>query len=51
MPTVPDQGRAISLYITGLGLTRDPFIMAGIENIWVNETDASPRLSVQDRQA
>lgn len=34
--TVPDQGKAISFYITGLGLTRDPFIMAGIENIWVN---------------
>ncbi len=34
--TVPDQGKTISFYITGLGLTRDPFIMAGIENIWVN---------------
>ena len=34
--TVPDQSKAISFYITGLGLTRDPFIMAGIENIWVN---------------
>jgi len=34
--TVPDQSKAISFYVTGLGLTRDPFIMAGIENIWVN---------------
>jgi catechol 2,3-dioxygenase-like lactoylglutathione lyase family enzyme len=34
--TVPDQGKAISFYVTGLGLTRDPFIMPGIENIWVN---------------
>lgn len=34
--TVPDQGKAISFYITGLGLTRDPFVMTGVENIWVN---------------
>src|SRR6185437_10686145 len=34
--TVPDQGKAISFYVTGLGLTRDPFIMPGIENIWLN---------------
>ena len=34
--TVPDQGKAISFYISGLGLTRDPFMMAGVENIWVN---------------
>lgn len=34
--TVPDQGRAISFYVSGLGLTRDPYMMAGVENIWVN---------------
>lgn len=34
--TVPDQSKAISFYISGLGLTRDPFVMTGIENIWVN---------------
>ncbi|MGE0418166.1 MAG: VOC family protein, partial [Acetobacteraceae bacterium] len=34
--TVPDQLKATSFYLTGLGLTRDPYLMAGIENMWVN---------------
>ena len=34
--TVPDQGKAISYYLSGLGLTRDPYLMSGIENMWVN---------------
>ncbi len=34
--TVDDQGKAISFYLAGLGLTRDPFMMPGVENIWVN---------------
>lgn len=34
--TVPDQGKATSFYLSGLGLTRDPYLMAGIENMWVN---------------
>jgi len=34
--TVPDQIIATLFYITGLGLTRDPYIMTGLENIWVN---------------
>lgn len=33
---VPDQLKATSFYISGLGLTRDPYLMAGIENMWVN---------------
>ena len=33
---VPDQLKATSFYLTGLGLTRDPYLMAGIENMWVN---------------
>ncbi|MDR3535961.1 MAG: hypothetical protein P4L71_05635 [Acetobacteraceae bacterium] len=34
--TVPDQTKATAFYIMGLGLTRDPYLMAGIENMWVN---------------
>lgn len=33
---VPDQGLATLFYVTGLGLTRDPYMMTGIDNMWVN---------------
>nr|WP_294544435.1 VOC family protein [uncultured Rhodopila sp.] len=33
---VPDQSKAIAFYIMGLGLTRDPYLMTGLENMWVN---------------
>jgi catechol 2,3-dioxygenase-like lactoylglutathione lyase family enzyme len=33
---VPDQGLATRFYISGLGLTRDPYLMTGTENMWVN---------------
>ena len=33
---VPDQGLATSFYVTGLGLTRDPYLMVDIENMWIN---------------
>ena len=34
--TVPDQSKAIGFYVVGLGLPRDPYLMAGLENMWVN---------------
>ena len=34
--TIPDQRPATIFYLAGLGLTRDPYLMAGIENMWVN---------------
>lgn len=34
--TVPDQRLATLFYIAGLGLTRDPFLMTGTDNMWVN---------------
>lgn len=34
--TVPDQSKAIAFYLMGLGMTRDPYLMAGLENMWVN---------------
>ena len=34
--TVPDQRLATLFYVTALGLTRDPFLMTGGNNMWVN---------------
>src|SRR5579863_3086449 len=34
--TVPDQEKASLFYIAGLGLTRDPYMMTGPANMWVN---------------
>ena len=34
--TVPDQEKAALFYINGLGLTRDPYMMTGPGNMWVN---------------
>jgi len=33
---VPDQQLATLFYVTGLGLTRDPYLMTGVTNMWVN---------------
>jgi len=34
--TVPDQQTATLFYVVALGLTRDPFLMTSITNMWVN---------------
>src|SRR5713226_8768721 len=34
--TVPDQRLAALFYVTGLGLTRDPYLMVSDTNMWVN---------------
>ena len=33
---VPDQRLATLFYITGMGLTRDPYLVTGVTNMWVN---------------
>jgi hypothetical protein len=33
---VPDQRLATIFYVTGLGLTRDPYLMTGVTNMWIN---------------
>lgn len=33
---VPDQIVATQFYISALGLTRDPYLMTGTENMWIN---------------
>jgi hypothetical protein len=34
--TVPDQRLATLFYITGMGFTRDPYLVTGVTNMWVN---------------
>lgn len=33
---VPDQQCAIAFYVSGLGLTRDPYVRTGLDNAWIN---------------
>jgi catechol 2,3-dioxygenase-like lactoylglutathione lyase family enzyme len=33
---VPDQQLALIFYVTGLGLTRDPYLVVGVDNAWIN---------------
>ncbi len=33
---VPDQVIATAYYVMGLGFTRDPYLMVGVENMWIN---------------
>jgi catechol 2,3-dioxygenase-like lactoylglutathione lyase family enzyme len=33
---VPDQQLATVFYVTALGLTRDPYLMVGTDNMWIN---------------
>jgi hypothetical protein len=33
---IADQGIATVFYMSGLGLTRDPYMMTSIDNMWVN---------------
>jgi hypothetical protein len=34
--TLPDQRLATVFYVSGLGFTRDPYLMVGLENMWIN---------------
>jgi hypothetical protein len=33
---IPDQQLATVFYVVGLGLTRDPYLMVGLDNMWIN---------------
>ncbi len=48
--TVPDQATALQFYISGLGLTRDPYMMVGVENMWVNVGQQQFHLPTRDPQ-
>jgi len=34
--TIPDQRLATAFYVSALGLTRDPYMMTGVNNMWIN---------------
>ena len=48
--TVPDQRVATIFYISGLGLTRDPYLMTGVDNMWANVGRAQFHLPVRPAQ-
>ena len=48
--TVPDQRIATLFYVSGLGLTRDPYLMTGVENMWINVGDAQFHLPTREPQ-
>jgi hypothetical protein len=33
---IPSQSVATAFYVVGLGLTRDPYLMVGLDNMWIN---------------
>lgn len=33
---IPDQRIATIFYVSGMGLTRDPYLMTGVDNMWIN---------------
>lgn len=48
--TVPDQALASTFYVSGLGLTRDPYMMVGPGNMWVNVGRQQFHLPASDPQ-
>ncbi|MBI3302356.1 MAG: hypothetical protein HYZ72_09830, partial [Deltaproteobacteria bacterium] len=48
--TVPNQTTALLFYVSGLGFTRDPYMMVGPENMWVNIGEQQFHLPTRDPQ-
>jgi hypothetical protein len=48
--TVPDQHLATLFYLTGMGFTRDPFLMTGVINMWVNIGRSQIHMPVKEPQ-
>jgi hypothetical protein len=48
--TVPDQRLATIFYVMGLGLTRDPYLSTGIDNMWINAGRAQFHLPLRPAQ-
>jgi catechol 2,3-dioxygenase-like lactoylglutathione lyase family enzyme len=48
--TVPDQRLATIFYVSGLGLTRDPYLMTGVDNMWINAGDSQFHLPTSPPQ-
>ncbi|MYE02587.1 MAG: hypothetical protein F4Y03_15190 [Alphaproteobacteria bacterium] len=47
---VPDQVRATDFYVTALGLTRDPYLVTGTNNMWINVGQSQFHLPVGEPQ-
>ncbi|HEV8441812.1 MAG TPA: hypothetical protein VGT40_27295 [Methylomirabilota bacterium] len=47
---VPDQVLATAFYVQGLGFTRDPYVMVGVENMWINLGQSQFHLPTGDPQ-
>lgn len=47
---VPDQRLATLFYINGLGMTRDPYLVTGVVNMWINVGRSQFHLPVGDAQ-
>lgn len=47
---VPDQQQALIFYIMGLGLTRDPYLVTGVDNAWINVGNCQFHLPVGPAQ-
>ena len=47
---VPDQLLAILFYVVGLGLTRDPFLNVGLNNMWINAGEQQFHLPTRSAQ-
>ncbi len=47
---VPDQPLAILFYVVGLGLTRDPFLNVGVNNMWINAGEQQFHLPTRPAQ-
>lgn len=48
--TIPDQRLATIFYVSGLGLTRDPYLMTGVDNMWINVGAAQFHLPTRSPQ-
>jgi len=48
--TIPDQRLATIFYVSGLGLTRDPYVMTGVDNMWVNVGESQFHLPTREPQ-
>jgi hypothetical protein len=48
--TLPDQRLATLFYVAALGFTRDPYLMVGLDNMWINIGRSQMHLPSRDPQ-
>ena len=48
--TQPDQQLATLFYVSGLGLTRDPYLMVEVDNMWINIGRSQMHLPTREAQ-